>query len=96
MYGGEEKCNRVLVGKHEGKRPPGRPRHSWDNIKMDLQEIGQGDMSWIYMAQDEEKWLGDVNICKKDQRDAHFFLIIYFKLLRKSVNLIGPSYICVS
>jgi hypothetical protein len=32
---------RVLVGKPEGKRPPGRPRRRWeDNIKMDLMEIG--------------------------------------------------------
>jgi hypothetical protein len=32
---------RVLVGKPEGKRPLGRPRHRWkDGIKMDLQEIG--------------------------------------------------------
>jgi len=34
---------RVLVGKTEGKRPPGRPRHrSEDNIKMDLQKVGCG------------------------------------------------------
>ena len=32
---------RVLVGKPEGKRPLGRPRHRWeDNIKMNLQEVG--------------------------------------------------------
>jgi len=32
---------RVLVGKPEGKRPLGRPRHRWvDNIRMDLQEVG--------------------------------------------------------
>jgi len=31
---------RVLVGKPEGRRPLGRPRHRWeDNIKMDLQEV---------------------------------------------------------
>jgi len=31
----------VLVGKPEGKKPLGRPRHRWeDNIKMDLQEVG--------------------------------------------------------
>jgi hypothetical protein len=31
---------RVLMGKPEGKRPLGRPRHRWeDNIKMDLQEV---------------------------------------------------------
>ena len=34
---------RVLVGKPEGKRPLGRPRRRWeDNIKMDLQEVGEG------------------------------------------------------
>jgi hypothetical protein len=36
---------RVLVGKPEGKRPLGKPRSRWeDNIKMDLQEVGVGDM----------------------------------------------------
>jgi hypothetical protein len=34
---------RVLVGKHEGKRPLGRPMHRWeDNITMDLEELGCG------------------------------------------------------
>jgi hypothetical protein len=34
---------RVLVGKPEGKRPLGRPRHRWeDDIKMDVQELGCG------------------------------------------------------
>jgi hypothetical protein len=32
---------RVLVGRSEGKRPLGKPRHRWqDDIKMDLQEVG--------------------------------------------------------
>jgi len=31
--------------KPEGKRPPGRSRHRWDdNIKIDLQEVGCGGM----------------------------------------------------
>jgi hypothetical protein len=35
--------HRVLVGKHEGKRPLGRPIRRWeDNIQMDLQEVGGG------------------------------------------------------
>jgi hypothetical protein len=45
--------NRVLVGKPEGKRPLGRPRHRWaDNIKVVLQEVGCGSIDWIELAQD--------------------------------------------
>ena len=48
---------RVLVGKPEGKRPLGKPRHRWEvNIKMDLQEVGCGGMDWNEMAQDRDRW----------------------------------------
>ena len=48
---------RVLVGKPEGKRPLGRPRHRWeDNIKMDLQEVGCGGVDWVQLAQDMDRW----------------------------------------
>ena len=41
----------VLVGKPEGRRPVGRPRRRWENIKkMDLQEVGCGGMDWIELA----------------------------------------------
>jgi hypothetical protein len=40
------------VGKPEGKRPLGRPRHRWEDIKMYLREIGWGGMDWIDLAQD--------------------------------------------
>jgi hypothetical protein len=44
---------RILVGRPEGKRPLGRPRHRWeDNIKMDLREIGIDEANWIRLAQD--------------------------------------------
>jgi hypothetical protein len=36
---------RVSVGRPKGGRLFGRPRHKWeDNIKMDVQEVGWGDM----------------------------------------------------
>jgi hypothetical protein len=43
----------ILVGSPEGRRPLGRPRRRWeDNIKMDLGEIGFGDVDWIHWAED--------------------------------------------
>jgi len=55
--GVERGVHRVLVGKPEGKRPLGRPRHRWeDNIKMYLQEVGGGCGDWIELAQDRNRW----------------------------------------
>jgi hypothetical protein len=43
----------LFVGKPEGKRPLGRPRHRLvNNIDMDLGEIGWSDMDSIGLAQD--------------------------------------------
>ena len=53
---------RDSVGKPEGKRPLGRPMRRWEyNIKMDLQEDGCGDMDWIELAQDRDRWQALVN-----------------------------------
>jgi len=47
---------RVWVGKPEGKKALGRPRHRWDdNIKMDFQEVGCGGRDWIELAQDRDR-----------------------------------------
>jgi hypothetical protein len=44
---------RVLVGRHEVKRPVGRPRYRWENsIKMDLREKGINRVNWSQVAQD--------------------------------------------
>jgi hypothetical protein len=53
---------RLLVGKPEEKRPLGRPRRRWmDNIRMDLVEVGWGDVDWIGLAQDRDRWRALVN-----------------------------------
>ena len=54
---GEERvvC-RVLLGKPEGKRPLGRPRRRWVDIRMDPQEVGCGYVDWIGLAQDRDRW----------------------------------------
>jgi hypothetical protein len=50
---------RVLVWKPEGKRPLGRPTHTWENnIKMDLQGVGCGGIDWIELAHDMHRWGG--------------------------------------
>jgi hypothetical protein len=51
----------ILVGRPEG-RPLRRPRRRWkDNTKMDLGEIGFGDVDWIHLAQDRDRWRAFVN-----------------------------------
>jgi hypothetical protein len=53
---------RLLVGKPEGKRPLGRPRHRWvNNTKMDHGEVEWGGVDWIGLARDRYKWRALMN-----------------------------------
>jgi hypothetical protein len=53
---------RLLVGKPEGKRPLGRPRCRWvDNVRMYLGEVGWGDVDWIGLVKDRNRWRAVVN-----------------------------------
>jgi len=52
-YGEGRGVHKVLVGKPEGKRP----RRRWeDNIKMYLEEVGCGNMYWIELARDSDRY----------------------------------------
>jgi hypothetical protein len=50
------------VGNPEGKRQLRRPRSRWvDNIRIDVVEVGWGDVDWIGLAQDRNRWRALVN-----------------------------------
>lgn len=61
-HGGEVPTCRILVGKAEGKRPPGRYSLRWNTIKMYLKEIEWQSVEWINLAQVRVKCLNSVNI----------------------------------
>jgi hypothetical protein len=60
--GEKRNAYRLLVGKPEGERPLGRPRRRWvDIIRLDLGEVGWGDVDWIGLAKDRNRWRAVVN-----------------------------------
>jgi hypothetical protein len=60
--GEKRNAYRLLVGQPEGKRPLGRQRRRWVvNIRMDLGEVGWGDVDWIGLAHNRNRWRAVVN-----------------------------------
>jgi hypothetical protein len=58
----KRKVYSFLVGKADGKRPLGRPRHKWiANIKLDLLETQLSVVDWIGLAHDRYRWRVLVN-----------------------------------
>ena len=51
----------MLTGKPTGKRPLGRRRRRWEDIRMDLEEIGINAGNWVDSAQDMDYWRALVN-----------------------------------
>jgi hypothetical protein len=57
--GEKRNAYRLLVG----KRPLGRPRCRWvDNIRMDLEEVEWGDVDWIGLTKNRNRWRALVNL----------------------------------
>jgi hypothetical protein len=72
------KAYSILVGETERKRPLGRLRHRWkENIRMDLREIGYGNVDWIYLVQD------------RDQRWALVNTVMSIRVLSKAGNILS-------
>jgi hypothetical protein len=62
MNGEKRNAYILFVGKLEGKRSLERPRRRWvDNIRMDLGEVGWGDVDWTGLVQDRNRWRALVN-----------------------------------
>jgi hypothetical protein len=59
--GTKRNAYRLLVGKPEGKSPLGRPKHRWVDIRVELGEVGWGDVDWVGLAQDRNRWKALVN-----------------------------------
>jgi hypothetical protein len=38
---------KILIGKPEGKRPLGRSRRRWDDIKKNIRDIGLEGVAWL-------------------------------------------------
>jgi hypothetical protein len=52
---------KILVTKPKGKRPYGIPRCRWDDIRLDLREVGGEGVDWMHLAQDKDQWQAVVN-----------------------------------
>jgi hypothetical protein len=78
--GEKRNAYRLLVGESEGKRQLGRPRRRWvDNIKMDLGEMGWGDIDWIDLAENRDQKRALMNMVMNLQvpKNAGKFLSSY-------------------
>ena len=40
----------------ERESPLGRPRHRWEDNKIDLRDVGCEPGDWIVLAEDRDKW----------------------------------------
>jgi hypothetical protein len=59
---GKTNAYNIFVGKPEVEKPLRRPRRKWeDDIKMDLRDIVFGDVDWIRLVQDRDRWWALVN-----------------------------------
>ena len=66
--------HKVFVWKYEGKRPLGRPRRRWENIKMHLQEVGRGCVDWMELTEDRDRWRALVSTVTTNTSACYYVL----------------------
>ena len=47
---------RLLIWKYGGKRRLGKSRSRWEDVRMDLGEVGMGGIYSIHLAQNRNNW----------------------------------------
>jgi hypothetical protein len=52
---------RIFAGSSTGNIPMRRPKRRWMDVKMDLTELGWGDVDWNHLAQGGDQWRDLVN-----------------------------------
>jgi hypothetical protein len=71
--GEKRNAYRLLMEKPDGKRQLGGTRRRWvDNIRTDLGEVGWGDVDWIGLAQDTNRWRALVNSSQPSHPALYF------------------------
>jgi hypothetical protein len=60
-HGSDGECIQNFGGKIRMKRPLERLKCRWDDVKIELGEIGFGDIHWIPLAKDKDQWRALVN-----------------------------------
>jgi hypothetical protein len=93
-YTNGEKKNayRLLVGKPEGKRQLGRlRRRRVDNIRMNLGEVGWGDVDWIGLAQDRNRWRAHMNSYVRHHLDLSNLSMYITVTIRHSPMILKPN-----
>jgi hypothetical protein len=88
--GEKRNAYRLLVGKPEGRRPLGRPRRRWlDNIRMGLAEVRWGDVDWICLGQDRNRWRALVHSVLKLGNYRAFKQLGISRVVASSIELVS-------
>jgi hypothetical protein len=91
--GEERNVYRLLVGKAEGKRPLGGPRHRRvDSINMDLLEIAWGGVDWIGVAQDRDNAIMNFGFHKMLGSYRVAIQLVASQVVLSSTELVGQLF----